>query len=163
MIEELRSFLQANMQLISENDFKTLYKEYENGHEDISSLTEVLTQADINPLLYLPEVPVRYANYVESLKQVYIPGHIIKVLQFAFKGCENLTEVILPASVKLIGRFAFMTDSKNLTVKYQKSSDDFVHLDMMYNSFDPTAIIQCTDKTDTFRNITDDVWDWSKI
>ena len=163
MIEELKSFLQANMQLISENDFRTLYKEYANGHEDISPLTEILTQADINPLLYLPEVPVRYANYVESLKQVYIPGHISKVLQFAFKGCENLEEVVLPASIKLISRYAFMTESNNLTIKYAKSSDDFAHLDMMYNSFDPTAIIQCTDKTATFREITDDVWDWSKI
>lgn len=163
MINELKSFLQANMQLISENNFQKLYKEYANGHEDISPLTEILTQADINPLLYLPEVPVRYANYVESLKQVYIPGHIVKVLQFAFKGCLNMEQIILPASVKLISRYAFMTESNNVTVKYQGTSDNFAHLDMMYNSFDPHAIIQCTDKTDTFRNITDDVWDWSKI
>ena len=99
----------------------------------------------------------------DNLVSITIPNTVTNIDANAFKGCENLEEVVLPASIKLISRYAFMTESNNLTIKYAKSSDDFAHLDMMYNSFDPTAIIQCTDKTATFREITDDVWDWSKI
>ena len=162
MIEELKSFLQANMQLISENNFQKLYKEYENGHEDISPLTEILTQADINPLLYLSEVPAKYAYYSKQLTKLTIPDHIDRILPFAFMGCDNLKEVILPASIKIIGGFAFDRVT-NCRFIYRDKSSNFLQLNMYYNSFSPSAEIQCTDITATFREITDDVWDWSKI
>ncbi len=163
MTNELKSFLQANMQLISENDFRTLYNKFSEKHEIVSDLTEVLLAADIDPLMYLPEVPASYAYAIKTLKQIYIPDHIDRILQFAFLGCKNLTHVTLPASIKLISKNAFSTSGCNLTVRYQKSSKEFAELDMMFNSFLPGTIIQCTDKTGTFMELTDDVWDWSKI
>lgn len=164
MIEELKSFLQANMQLISEDDFRTLYKNWSKyiDSDDVSDLTDVFLEAGIDPLNYLPEVPAKYAYYSKQLTKLIIPSHIDRILPFAFMGCDNLKEVILPASIKIIGYFAFdrVTGCRFI---YRDTSSNFLELNMYYNSFSPSAEIQCTDKTATFREITDDVWDWSKI
>lgn len=164
MTEQLKQFLQNNKTSLEEDDFRTLYKNWSKyiDSDDVSDLTDLFLEVGIDPLNYLPEVPVKYAYYSEKLTKLVIPDHIDRILLFAFMGCDNLKEVILPASIKIIGGFAFDRVT-NCRFIYRDKSSNFLQLNMYYNSFSPSAIIQCTDKTATFREITDDVWDWSKI
>ena len=74
-------------------------------------------------------------------------------------GCDNLKEVILPASIKIIDHFAFDRVPACRFI-YKDTSSNFLELNMYYNSFSPSAEIQCTDTTKTFSELTADIWDW---
>ena len=162
MTEQLKQFLQNNKNSLEKDDFRTLYKNWSKyiDSDDVSDLTDLFLEVGIDPLDYLPEVPAKYAYYSKLLTKLIIPSHIEQIFPFAFMGCENLKEVILPSSVKIIGGFAFdrVTDCKFI---YKGTSSNFLQLNMYYSSFPPSAKIQCTDVTKTFRELTADIWDWS--
>lgn len=161
MTEQLKQFLLNNKNSLEEDDFRTLYKNWSKyiDSDDVSDLTDVFLEVGIDPLNYLSEVPAKYAYYSKLLTKLIIPSHIDRILLFAFMGCDNLKEVILPASIKIIGQFAFdrVTDCKFI---YNSTSSNFLQLNMYYNSFSPSAEIQCTDITKTFSELTADIWDW---
>ena len=161
MTEQLKQFLQNNKTSLEEDDFRTLYKNWSKyiDSDDVSDLTDVFLEVGIDPLNYLPEVPAKYAYYSKQLTKLTIPDHIDRILPFAFMGCDNLKEVILPASIKIIGHFAFdrVTGCRFI---YRDTSSNFLELNMYYNSFSPSAEIQCTDTTKTFSELTADIWDW---
>lgn len=161
MTEQLKQFLLNNKNSLEEDDFRTLYKNWSKyiDSDDVSDLTDLFLEVGIDPLNYLPEVPAKYAYYSEKLTKLVIPAHIDRILPFAFMGCYNLKEVILPSSVKIIGGFAFdrVTGCRFI---YRGTSSNFLELNMYYNSFSPSAEIQCTDITKTFSELTADIWDW---
>ena len=161
MTEQLKQFLQNNKTSLEEDDFRTLYKNWSKyiDSDDVSDLTDVFLEVGIDPLNYLPEVPAKYAYYSKRLTKLIIPSHIDRILSFAFMGCDNLKEVILPTSIKIIGHFAFdrVTGCRFI---YRDTSSNFLELNMYYNSFSPSAEIQCTDITKTFSELTADIWDW---
>ena len=161
MTEQLKQFLQNNKTSLEEDDFRTLYKNWSKyiDSDDVSDLTDVFLEVGIDPLNYLPEVPAKYAYYSKRLTKLTIPDHIDRILLFAFMGCDNLKEVILPASIKIIGRFAF-DRVPGCRFIYKDTSSNFLELNMYYNSFSPSAEIQCTDTTKTFSELTADIWDW---
>ena len=161
MTEQLKQFLLNNKNSLEEDDFRTLYKNWSKyiDSDDVSDLTDVFLEVGIDPLNYLPEVPAKYAYYSKRLAKLIIPSHIDRILSFAFMGCDNLKEVILPTSIKIIGHFAFdrVTGCRFI---YRDTSSNFLELNMYYNSFSPSAEIQCTDITKTFSELTADIWDW---
>ena len=161
MTEQLKQFLLNNKNSLEEDDFRTLYKNWSKyiDSDDVSDLTDVFLEVGIDPLNYLPEVPTKYAYYSKLLTKLVIPSHIDRILPFAFMGCYNLKEVILPTSIKIIGHFAFdrVTGCRFI---YRDTSSNFLELNMYYNSFSPSAEIQCTDITKTFSELTADIWDW---
>ena len=161
MNEQLKQFLLNNKNSLEEDDFRTLYKNWSKyiDSDDVSDLTDVFLEVGIDPLNYLPEVPTKYAYYSKLLTKLVIPSHIDRILPFAFMGCYNLKEVILPTSIKIIGHFAFdrVTGCRFI---YRDTSSNFLELNMYYNSFSPSAEIQCTDITKTFSELTADIWDW---
>ena len=161
MTEQLKQFLHNNKNSLEEDDFRTLYKNWSKyiDSDDVSDLTDVFLEVGIDPLNYLPEVPAKYAYYSKLLTKLIIPSHIDRILPFAFMGCDNLKEVILPTSIKIIGYFAFdrVTGCRFI---YRDTSSNFLELNMYYNSFSPSAEIQCTDTTKTFSELTADIWDW---
>ena len=160
MTEQLKQFLLHNKNSLEEDDFRTLYKNWSRYiSDDVSDLTELFLEVGIDPLNYLPEVPAKYAYYSEKVTKIVIPAHIDRILSFAFMGCNNLNEVILPSSIKIIGKFAFDRVT-NCRFIYRDKSSNFLQLNMDYNSFSPSAEIQCTDITKTFSELTADIWDW---
>ena len=49
-----------------------------------------------------------YAFYLSEVQKVEIPASVMLIAQYAFTGCEKLTEITLPESVVTIGTGAFM-------------------------------------------------------
>ena len=164
MTEQLKQFLLNNKNSLEEDDFRTLYKNWSKyiDSDDVSDLTDVFLEVGIDPLNYLSEVPAKYAYYSKLLTKLIIPSHIDRILPFAFMGCDNLKEVILPTSIKIIGYFAFdrVTGCRFI---YRDTSSNFLELNMYYNSFSPSAEIQCTDITKPFSELTADIWDWDRM
>ena len=58
---------------------------------------------DIIEWLILPP----WSKYVNDIKSIHISNGVTTIGSFAFRGCENLTNVIIPDSVTSIGIYAF--------------------------------------------------------
>lgn len=91
----------------------------------VSSVAEDCPSVVVIPsfLMGLPVTEVeRNAFYDKgSLQRVVLPEGIVSVGESAFAACENLTEIELPQSLRLVGNYAF--DSENLT--YFEENDLF--------------------------------------
>ena len=70
-------------------------------------LTEVFLNADINPLLYMTEMPGNFIREKLSITSFKIPENITKISSFAFYHCDNLTDISMPNTIELIDIRAF--------------------------------------------------------
>lgn len=111
---KLLEFLQSHIDLIESQDWETLYRkvraEAGRGSERGSSklpgqLTQLLYQADINPLATLSYIPEGFLTQAD-IESFYIPSHIKIIGSGAFQGCEKLTSLTIPTSVGLIESWA---------------------------------------------------------
>ena len=106
--EDMKSFLKENSQLINNNEFDEVYELYRKGSFSLrSALTEVFYAAGIDPLPYMKSVPLNFASYVDSTKNVTIPGNIKTVGAFSFTLNINLAEVDIKEGVEIIKAYAF--------------------------------------------------------
>lgn len=106
--EDVISFLEENGQLINDNEFDKVYELYRNDRPSLRSvLTKVFYEAEIDPLPYMKNVPSNFATYIDSIKNVIIPGNIKTIGAFSFAFSENLTEVDIEEGVKIIEKGAF--------------------------------------------------------
>ena len=109
MNEQLKKFIEDNIELIENNDWEKVYdKIFPTG------FTDTLLECDINPLeLGLNYIPDRFLNN-SKIKNFVIPNNIRKIGEWAFHWCINLTSITIPDSVTSIGDYAFY-DCSNLT------------------------------------------------
>ena len=136
MTKELKQFLQDNRSLIEREQFYELYMKLGNtiGKKNSTytpELTEFLINCDMDPLDYLPSVPIGYMKCSSLLDHIRIPDHIemvnraaficsdlktvtfgemskcTHIMDYAFKGSERLESVILPKTCSHIGTDAF--------------------------------------------------------
>lgn len=126
MTDYLKTFISRNKDMLNENNFEKLYNAcFLSERPD---LTQLLMKANINPLLYLKEVPSDYLAY-SDVKTIKIPSNIetignsaflnselediviengVKNLGFlSFAGCEDLKEIWLPDSIEDIDEQCF--------------------------------------------------------
>lgn len=108
MNEEIKQFIEQNIQLIDECNFKKLYNKAAGifDDEEIPGLTEVFLKSGIDPLLYLDSVPERYSSDL-YIKEVTIPSNIKVIGTGAFANCYDLKEVIFKEGVDEIESRAF--------------------------------------------------------
>lgn len=78
-----------------------------------SSVTSIgeCRQSSFKSIVFKPgsqvkELPEKFAYESKQLKEVVLPDHLLKVGQYAFSGCNNITSITLPSSVKDIS-YAF--------------------------------------------------------
>ena len=108
MNEEIKQFIEQNIQLIDEYNFKRVYNKAAGifDDEEIPELTEIFLESGIDPLLYLDSVPERYSSDL-SIKEVTIPSNIRVIGVSAFANCYNLKEIVFKEGVDEIESRAF--------------------------------------------------------
>jgi hypothetical protein len=118
MNEEIKQFIEQNIQLIDECDFKKLYNQASSifDDEEIPELTKIFLTSGIDPLLYLTNVPERYCSDL-SIKEVTIPSNIKIIGTSAFTNCHDLKSVVFKEGVDEIESRAF-SSCESLTKIY---------------------------------------------
>ena len=101
MTEEVKNFIEENIDLIEQNKWEEVYKKrFPTG------FTDALLEAQINPAELLGYIPKRYLQD-SRITQYSIPDNITNIGGAAFSDCENLTTINIPSSVKSIDYFGF--------------------------------------------------------
>ena len=103
MTEEVKNFIEQNIDLISNNEWEEVYqKQFPEG------FTETLLECEIDPLLYLKVIP-RYYFDKGSIDSLIIPEHIEKISMRSYHKCENLkTVIVLGDNLEVIEEEAFL-------------------------------------------------------
>ena len=127
VIKKLQDILQENKELLNTYDFKKLYdvanKSLMNTSMYISNLTYLLMVAGIDPLKYMDEVPVCFAQEL-NIKEFIIPDGIKFIGDNAFARCDILTSITIPKSVTYIDSEAFVFNYKLKDIFYAGSEED---------------------------------------
>lgn len=143
LTDQLKKFLENNIELIETNRFDELYKKAENDlyfSQGIGTLTRALMKAGIDPVPHITEIPYcflygdseltrfdipnkiqfismeAFANCT-ALEQVTFGTNVSVVYYGAFEGCSNLREVHMNDGLLEIGQYAFRgTDIEKLII-----------------------------------------------
>lgn len=134
MDNNIKQFIEKNIELIETNRFDELYKKAENDlyfSQSIGTLTRTLLKADIDPLPHLTkEIPYCYLYGDSNIVTFKVPDNIefisssafcncsllhdvtfgknVSVVYYgAFEGCSELTDVHLNEGLLEIGQYAF--------------------------------------------------------
>ena len=129
MREDIKHFIERNIDLIDNGKFKTVYKELRKLSVMYSGeFTKILLDAGINPAKYMNELPEGYlvgakctsyeipenitsiggsAFAYTQLKSVVIPKRVEHLNLHIFENCGNLEKVVLPDNLITIGDYAF--------------------------------------------------------
>lgn len=129
MKEDIKHFIERNIDLIDSGKFKTVYKELRKLSVMYSGeFTKILLDAGINPAKYMDELPegylvgAKYTSYeipenityiggsafaYTQLKSVVIPKRVEHLNPPVFENCSNLEKVVLPDNLITIGDYAF--------------------------------------------------------
>ena len=138
MKPKVKRFIEENIDLIEENDFKTIFLRTVRLHpQQVGELCKVLEAAEVYPLNYLDYVPAYYMCGTDIEIFAPKPG-IIYISQGAFRYCDNLISVDLPESLKYIHAHAF-EDCPNIKE---------LNLPSSLKSIDETAFLDSLDHPD---------------
>ena len=99
--KELKEFIEDNISLIENGDFKELYKKaYSMTSEfNVGDLTHVLYSIGIDPLEDLTYIPAAFLESCDALIEVEIPIHIEHIDESAFYDCNNIDSITVPKNV----------------------------------------------------------------
>ena len=101
------------------NDNTTVIIKY-NGSDDIVTINDtVLYNGDVYTVTEIGE----FAFYNNELSEVLIPDTIIKINEYAFYECRNLSSIYLSNNLKEIGSYAFYLCNNLNTIIIPKSVD----------------------------------------
>ena len=121
--EKLKSFLEdrSNRELLNNYNFKELYRKLlTQGMTPgiIGEFTSLMYEIDVDPLLYLDEVPNKFLLYGENIKNVEIPTNITSIGGYAFYCWSSLTSITIPNSVTSVAYSAFdgCSELKSVTI-----------------------------------------------
>lgn len=132
---KIKKFIEANKELINNNQFDELYKLASDElyfSQSIGTLTRVLLSVGIDPLQYMNEIPYCYLygkspvthfeipnnieliggsafSMCEELISVKFGSDVFHVKYSAFSGCPNLTKVELNNGLERISQYAFQS------------------------------------------------------
>lgn len=119
MSPEIKTFIEQHKIELLDNNFTKLYKDVD--YEYLTELSEVLLEAGINPLEYMPRVPNEFLfGAVHSIKDFKIPNNIVSIGKHAFSDTD-LVEIVIPQGVKIVEDRAF-SGCTELSVVYLPSS-----------------------------------------
>lgn len=141
LTNQLKKFLENNIELIETNRFDELYKKAENElyfSQGIGTLTRALMKAGIDVISHITEIPYCFLYGDSEITTFHIPDKIefisscafcncsklhtvtfgtdVSVVYYgAFEGCSNLKEVHMNDGLLEIGQYAFRgTDIEKL-------------------------------------------------
>ena len=118
-------FIKSHEEEINLNKFEDLYIELNKSYtslEVISTFTQVLLGAEINPIPYLTDIPRSFAAYL-NLDKVDLPEGICTIGLYSFYGSQ-INELYLPHSLIEVLDHAFLFSKIN-KVTYNGTKDEF--------------------------------------
>lgn len=139
----VKNIIKKYMDLIQYNEWDELYEKLKSLPVPVSTIgkiTEMLLSSDINPLLYMKEIPHGFLSYADLTNFSYlagnkpgyfvIPDNIEYINYKAFYEVKGLTDLIIPPSIKKVDSSAFHKDQKinlHITDFMSFMSIDFDH------------------------------------
>lgn len=149
MNEQLKAFIEQNIELIESGDFDLVYnltKEHKYERWYVGELTDMLYAIDIHPLNYLKEVPEGFLNGSTQIKNLYIPSNIREISWYAFY-ISSLKSVSIPDSIKKIDNGAFFNCNDLEEIKYYGTMDQFKQIELVGDAKSGLKgrTIECTD------------------
>lgn len=135
---------------IDNNEFTDLYVWLNQKYHDYNNIvigrtTELLYDADIDPLLYMSIVPLNFGAGM-TIKKLAIPNNIDIIGDYAFEYSE-IEEIVIPNSIVKIGNRAF-AGCENLKIKYLGTVNQWLNIDINPANtgfYVFKTIIECTD------------------
>lgn len=120
MNDNVKAFIEKNIELVEENKWEELYQqaivEFEDEDEEYTgAFTDIMLAADIHPELYLKKLP-DYFLCGSNIQTFNIPSTIRSTGYRAFYDCNSLTSVTIPDSVAIIGNNTFEKCEKLMNV-----------------------------------------------
>lgn len=99
--DSLKSFIEDNIALIENKDFKELYKKAYSISSvfNVGDRTHVLYSIGIDPLEDLIYIPASFFEACDALIEVEIPIHIEYIGESAFYDCNNIYSITIPKNV----------------------------------------------------------------
>ena len=111
--EELKNFINENIDLINENNKESWEQLYQslNNPIYIGRFTEILSAANINPIEKLDYIPCSYM-YGLDITSYIVPSNITRIERSAFSECTSLTHILFSDNLTYIGNSAFYDCNK---------------------------------------------------
>lgn len=126
---QMLTFIKDNQNLIARGDFKTFYASAVASRDlvgsEIGSITWLLYQSGVNPLLDLSTVPEYFLYDCSDVERFTIPDGPTTIKKFAFAWCDNLTEITIPTSVLDVSPSAFDGCVKLKNCYYKGTMEDW--------------------------------------
>ena len=163
MTEELKLFIERNIDLIEDKNFEDLYinayMEYTNERNgvkptDISALTDILAEIFGEEPIFIPSltyVPNYYRVADDKIKHLEIPEGIEWIGASAFRNCVNLEYLKLPRTLSEIRDEAFKGCNKLNKIFYDGTIEDWKHIKFGMQPFGSSGwihydkIVYCND------------------
>ena len=122
---KLQKFIEQNIDLIENNDFDTLYSECAIETGFVERLTQVLLDANIDPLPHMNHVvPLMYQGC--DIEYIIVPDNIGYLpSRRAFSDCARLHYVSLPATLKSFGYETFYHSPKLKQIEFRGTLKQF--------------------------------------
>lgn len=175
MTNEMKNFIEENIELIEDEKFEKLYTllYYKQSELRPGEFTETLLDADIDPAAHMKKIPSFYL-YESDIQSYVIPNTINSIGTWAFASCSSLTSITIPNGVTSIDDSAFSgcTSLKSITIPNSVTSisrEAFYGCDSLENitipdsvtSIGSSAFNSCTNlKSITYLGTKDQ---WNKI
>lgn len=107
---DLKKFIEKYINYIENDDFGFLY-EYATKQDHleayhISAFTEIMYDAEIDPLKYLQYIPSNFL-YESDIEKFEIPEHVDTIQYSAFDSCDKLKHIKLHENIKFVDEYAF--------------------------------------------------------
>lgn len=150
----LKEFIEDNISLIENKDFKELYKKAYNitTQFKVGDLTHVLYSIGIDPLDDLTYIPSAFFEACDALVEVEIPIHIEHIDELAFYDCNNIKSITIPKNVIELASWSLAgcDELRKIVIL-----SDIKRIDRLaFGQLPKLQVIYCTQKTaDLINNI----------
>ena len=138
-------FIKEHEEEINLNKFEDLYMDLNKNYtalKVISTFTQVLLDAEINPIPYLTDIPRSFAAYL-TLDKVVLPESVYTIGNHSFYNSQ-INELYLPHSLIEILDDAFFTSRINKII-YNGTKDEFYAIRGRDAGYLDAARIECKD------------------
>lgn len=172
-LEKIKNILYKpeNIKNLNNNNFEYIYEDIKNSCNFyptlIPKVTELFYKADLNPLLYMKEIPEYFLSNSKGTTQINIPANI-KVIKWqaffntsitnliipegvesidseAFSSCESLVNIDLPSTLKIVFTESFRACPNITTIKYAGTKEKFKHMFDDIGNLNYKILIICQD------------------
>ena len=110
LTNNLKKFIESNIELIEANRFDEFYKKAEHDlyfSQEIGTLTRALRTAGVDPVPHITEIPYCFLYGDYELTQFDIPNKIEFINMEAFANCTALEKVTFGTNVSVVYYGAF--------------------------------------------------------